>query len=440
MKISIAISILILALAAAFGWRGSQRLEVVRKDHSRLVAEAAQLGIAADTAHPAGSAPLTKRTEREDQEKAARLIAKEFIAFAREMEAAESKGQAPDEAAQKRIMEILDRLMSLDGKQLKILIAEVRATPDLKDDTREGLIGFSVMSLASEHPQAALALFTESADIFTSNGMGEHLVSSSLGNWAKSDPAAALAWVRANSAKFPDLITQDAKRGLIQGAATNDPRLAFKLIGELGIEEPNETLSGIARAAKTPEARTATFTALREYLATINDEEARKRAAGTASVNLGSGLAADGFESATKWLDSSDMTPAELESVVNGISGGAAKAETGRWVGWISEKLPADKADNSIRDLVRQWTRNDYQAAGTWLGTMPEGPAKNTSVRSYAETISKYEPEAAAQWAVTLPPGKERDRTLRNIYHNWPKKDEAEKAAAEAFKAQHGIE
>lgn len=439
MKISIALSVLILVLAAAFGWRGSQRLETVRKTHGQFVAEASQLGVAVDPSHKADSIRVTKRGERGDKDVEAHLVAKDFIAFAKEVEALQKKGGQPDEAMQKRLMEFLDRLMSLDGKQLKSLIAEVRATPDLEDDTRKGLIGFSIMTLASNHPQAALALFTESADLFSSDGMAQHLVSSSLSNWAKEDPTAALEWVRKNGENFPDLVTEDAKRGLIQGSAVNDPKLAFKLIGELGIKKTAQAVSGIVGAAKTPEDRTAILAAVREHLGTLTDEKIRDQTQRDAIGNLAGFMLQENFETSIRWVDNAKFDPAELEKFAEGLGVSSRSGDTGKWIEWVGEKLPPEKSKNSIHNMVTSWTNNDYQAAGKWLAGTPDGPVKNAAISTYAETVSRYEPEAGAQWAVTLPPGKERDVTLEHIYQNWPRKDDASKAAAEAFKARHGI-
>ena len=414
MKIPVAAAILILLVAALFGTQNQQRLAVVRAGHAKLVAEAAQLGISLDSSHADDPVRITKRG-REDKGAAAKLAAAEFIAFAREMEAMEKKGGPPDEAQQKRVMEIMDRMMSLDSAQLKILIAEVRATKDLKDETRQGLIGFSIMTLANDHPQAALALLTESSDLFKGEGMGEHVVASSLGKWAKDDPLAAVEWVKKNSAKFPDLITDNAKRGLISGAAAQDPKLAFKLIGELGIKEVTFPITGIISAAKTAEDRTAVLGALREHLATITDEAARHNVANNAVVSLARSVVKEGFEAGTKWIASANLNPAELESFASGLSSSEKKGEEGQWIEWIGTTLPPDKADDQIRNIVRNWTEDDFQAAGKWLTTAPDGPAKNASIRTYAETVSRYEPETAMQWALTLPPGKDRDETLKRI-------------------------
>jgi hypothetical protein len=438
MKVSIAAAIVILLFAALFGIPNQQRLTSIRESHAKLVAAAAQQGISIDSSNADDPVRITKR-ERENREADAKLAAAEFIAFAKEMEAMQEEGGTPDEAMQKRILEIIDRMMSLDPAQLKILIAEVRAARDLKDETRQNLIGFSIMTLSNDHPQAALALFTESSDLFKENGMGAQVVSSSLAKWAKEDPLAALEWVKKNSTKFPDLITDEAKRGLISGTAAQDPRLAFKLIGELGQQGSGQAISSIVSAAKTPEERTATLVALREHLATLPDEKSRNAAAGpaiSAIASLARGVAQQGFAAGTQWITKANLTPTELESFASGLPGSIKGDENGKWIEWLGEKLPPKGADQNINNLVRSWTRNDYQAAGKWLSTAADGPTKNTAIRSYAVTIAEYEPATAAQWALTLPPGKDRDETLNNIYQNWPKDDPA---AKEAFKQEHGI-
>ena len=441
MKTSISLSVIIVVAGACLAWHDYRQLTSLRASHGQLVAEAAKLGIASDAGHPAAPGRITKH-ERGNREAAAKLVAAEVIAFAKEMEAAEKAGGKPDDAMQKRVMDLLERVMALDAAQLKIVIAEVRADKSLKDETRQGVIGFAIMTLANDHPQAALTLFTESADLFNDkeHGMGGHVVASALARWATDDPLAALDWARKNAEKYPELVTDQAKQGMIAGAARQDPRLAFKLIGELGLKEANDAIQSIVSVARTPEERTATLAALREHLATIKDDKTREEASNRALGMLVSGVARDGFESASKWLATANLTPAELTTFAGGLNIYSLKGdETGRWVEWLGQTIPAGKADSNIRNLVNQWTQKDYQAAGKWLTTTPDGPAKNLSIRSYAETVAPYDPETAAQWALTLPAGNERQATLKTIYHRWPKDDPAASAAATAFAAQHGI-
>lgn len=437
-KFSLLLSAVILFVGAAFGWHGRQQLVHVRVSHEKLVAEAALLGVSAGSGAPSDSARSTRRV-REDKDAIARQTAAEFVAFAKEMEALQAAGENPDPEMQKRIMKFIGGVMDLDASQLKILIAEVRSAKDLKDETRKGLISFSIMTLASDHPQAALTIFTESSDLLGSGGMGNHVVSSSLAKWAKDDPLGALEWVRANSKKFPDLVNDDAKRGLMQGAAASDPKLAFKLIDELGFKERSQAVSDILSAARTGEQRTASLAALREYLPSLPEGDERDQSIRNALSGLTRGVAAEGFGAATRWLESANLTPVEMDGFAQGLHYRVKGPETGSWIEWIGEKLPPEKRDHHISQMVGQWTQKDFQATGAWLNQTPDGPVKHAAIRSYAETVAEYEPESAGQWAETLPQGKDRAETLKQIYENWPKNDDASKEAAAAFAKKHGI-
>ena len=442
MKISIVLAVLILAVGAMFGWHDRQQLVASRETHGRLAAEAAQFGISIDLKNPADPVRLTKRGDRVDRETEdaeARLVAREFIAFAKEMEAIEEKGGSPDAAMQQLIMAFVDRMMSLDSAQLKILVAEVRAAPDLQDETRQGLIGFSIMTLANDHPQSALVLqiesSTDSSGVLKTDGMGMQVISTSLAKWAAEDPLGALDWVRENGEKYRALVTDSTKRGMISAVAANDPKLAFHLIGELGLSA--DSVGSVVGAAKTPEERTATLAALREHLASLPEGEARQQALKSGIRYFALGAAKEGFEAGSQWIDSAGFTPEQLAGLAGGGFAQQVKIEdTGKWVEWMGENLPEGKSNDDISQMVRHWTTDDYQAAGKWLAATPDGPAKIISIRSYAETVANYEPQTAAQWALTLPPGKDRDETLKHIYHAWPEKDDA---AKEVFAKQHGI-
>ncbi|RYD42340.1 MAG: hypothetical protein EOP85_11360 [Verrucomicrobiaceae bacterium] len=442
MKFSIALSAIILAIGAVLGWQDHRRLEEVRKGHARLVAEASEAGIMTDGSGKEDGVRVTKR-EREDKEADARKTAADFIAFAKEMEEIEKKGGQQDEAVQKRIMSFMDRMMALDASQLKILVQEMREAEDLEDETRRGLIGFSIMTLANDHPQTAITLLMESSTdedgVTHIDGVGKHALSTALSKWAGDDPMAALEWLKKASPQQSALLDDNAKEGMICGVAANDPKLAFKLISEMGFTDGVDAVGSIVDAARTPEQRTATLAALRDHLASLPAGGERDRVSEKALRLLIHNAARDGFESGTRWIESAGFTTKELADL--GDSGalyGINRSDTGKWVEWLGKNTP-EEGEKGISRLITDWTRNDYQAAGKWLAGAPEGRTKELSIRSYAETVSRYEPESAVQWADTLPPGKGKDTTLKRIYRNWPKNDDASRAAAEAFAKSRGI-
>jgi hypothetical protein len=440
MKFSILLSVALAAIFVAIGWNHQSRIGAARDTHRKLVAQAASLGIGSGAEESSGA--LSTRRDRPDREAVAKTTAVELIAFAKEMEELQKNkpGSEDAEKNQQRVLDFMERLASLDAAQIKILIADFRSDTTLSSEMRQGLIGFSVMTLANDNPRAALGIFTEASDLFPDRQMNQQILSSALGKWAKDDPDAALAWVRANTTKFPDLVTDQTKQGLIAGTAANNPKLALSLINELGLAGSentfNESLQAISRTAVTPAQRSGMVEAIRDYVASPANDPRHKEMAESAFAQLGSQLTNDGFSAATTWISDAKLSPTELRSVINGMDHNIKGPETGKWIEWIGEKAPGKEGEDNIRQIVRQWTTNDYQAAGQWLNTAPEGPAKTTAIRSYAETVAPYEPETAAQWAETLPPGKDRDFTIRKIHGAWLNKDQN---GAAAFAEKHAI-
>ena len=94
-----------------------------------LVAQATALGVSLEAD---GTPKVARSTKRicEDKEVEA-CGAPVSTAFAKELEAFKESGEQPDEATQERTMDFVERMMSLDADQLKILIAEFRASTEM---------------------------------------------------------------------------------------------------------------------------------------------------------------------------------------------------------------------------------------------------------------------------------------------------------------------
>lgn len=411
MKASLFTTLVILAAGGLLGWQQHGRLLTVRETHLQVTAEAQALGLSPTALLEAGKPPLatkTSRTDAADKLAEAKALARELIDFAQEMKKQQESGEQPDPEFQKRIMELLGRFMDLGPAQLKAVIADLKASEEIDDEMRQGIIGFAIMTLANDQPEAALALFTESADMKGMAGMGNHVVSSSLGKWAEKDPLGALEWVRANSEKHAALITEEAKAAILAGAAKQDPKLALGLTDDLEIKDPNAIGSSLARSAKTPEERDALLTALR-------GDKQRADVLKSALTSIGGQLSSEGFEASEAWLSSAKLSTEESAGIAVGISAWQTGADTGKWIDWMADKVPADTLNAKVDDLVAQWTQRDFKAAGEWVNGTAEGPAKIAAVKAFARTVAPYEPESALQWANTLPAGKERDELLETI-------------------------
>ncbi len=436
MKRPLALTIAILALGAAPAFFQQKKLTKMREDRRKLEAEASGLGLSTDPSVSPAEARLTKR-QRGGTENLAPATAAEIVAFARDMEALKKSGGKPDEEFQRRAMEMMDRLMDLDAAGFKQIIAALRDSREISAETRGNMIAFSIMMLATDHPKAAVALFTESSDMLDKSMMGGQVISSALNRWARLDPHAASEWLRNNAEKYPEIAGDDAKRGMIAGTALSDPKLAFKLIGELDFEHPASAVQAILVSGhENPEQRNAVLLALREYLGNIPDEAEREELRDKAFEIFARTSDQEGFDSLTQWISDAAFTPEEKQHFASGLTYFTTHEDTGKWVEWLSANLPAETMSDPVRELVGEWTQQDYLSAGKWLSATPDGPAKTAAVEAYAEAVAAYEPQVAVQWAMTLPAGPGRDSTLRSIYQNWPANDPA---GAAAFARDHGF-
>jgi len=440
MKTTLTITAAVAIIIGIAGWRNQSRITVIRNDRKALQAEATRLGIDASTGTSEASGSPSHR-QRPDRETAAKATAAEIIAFAREMDAMQKSGGKPAdmERFQERVLGLMERMTLLDSTQLKALIAEFRNAEDLSDETRQGLIGFSVMTLSKDHPQTALELFTGSPDLFPDTNI-KHMVSTALGEWANKDPSAALEWLRANKDKHSELITNQAKRSLLTGLARNDPKAAFKLLDELTAGEEKERkgngVTEIMRTARTAAEGMAALEAFRGYADELPAGEDKQLRVHQALSQLGSQMAKEGFESTSKWVASAKLSPEELDAFASGLSNNSNGNDNGKWIQWIGETLTPEESSQHVNQIVTQWTNDDYKAAGEWLLSAPEGTTKYAAVKAYARTVAPYEPETAAQWALTLPNPGDRVEALRSIHTQLKGKDVD--AAAE-FATKHGI-
>jgi hypothetical protein len=232
------------------------------------------------------------------------------------------------------------------------------------------------------------------------------------------------------------LATDEVAGELIGKVARKDPELAFVLLGDMEHGDPRPFVSEIFTAAATSEERTAAYAAFKDFVFTIADPVLKREIEFKAGDTLRQEIMGDGFDAASSWIDSAELSQAELEGFVDRMDLAPASHDSGKWVDWLANKLPPEKAEKPIKSIVSEWTEADYIAAGVWLADSPDSPSKTPSIIAYAETIAPYEPEVAADWAMTLTNEADRRSALWKIYQNWPA---ADSEGAAAFAATHNF-
>jgi hypothetical protein len=213
--------------------------------------------------------------------------------------------------------------------------------------------------------------------------------------------------------------------------------LAFQLAGELKLSVTDGSILGkIAANADTPERQAEFLAALRKQASQTTDQGQANQLLKTGLLSLFSKISGTGYEKATAWIQSTNLSAEETKGLAENLNYHTTKADTGKWLEWVSTQgLDSDKSNRNTKNLVSEWTRNDYKAAGEWLATSPAGPMKESATMAYLETVAPYDPDVAAQWAQTLT-GDKKTASMKSIFKALKKKDEA---AAEEFAKKHGI-
>jgi hypothetical protein len=397
------------------GWRNHQAIARERAELERLEADASS----AEPCERDGRS----RQSMQAREEVARDFARRLIKHWKDLP---PKSEQGDEAVKGRL-DLLIEWDRLDSRQLKIVIAALRADVDLPEDERLMLVVIGIRHLARVDPSSVLemAYSPEWRELIQGELRPQGLVPCAIFSLAQKDLDGALAWLR----QHPEWNEEGMKRILVEAVAQQDLMRAFELA------DGDASLSyGLIEAAPAS-----------EWLSLLT--AARKKAGvlfglkgGKFRDKLLDGIAqqfSDAGPAAAKgWLDQAELNEAEALAFLGGIRNAQDHEHSGAWIDWAAARLPAKKISADVWSITRLWTQRDYKAAGEWLNRTAEGPVKQTAVTAYAEMVASQDPEVAAQWAVTLPAGKDRERVLKRVRDEWKKKDEA--AAAE-FARKNGM-
>lgn len=404
MRISAAISLLFLVVAALIGWLDHQELAGLRAENHRLAGESAAMGI--ETDNPGNRQHRIKR-QRADKLDEARTTALDIIELARELERLVESGDTTDIATQDQILKALENIGSFDTDQLRDLIECFRDADGLTEKMHGTLFSLAAQALIERNPEEALGLLLAGESLPAPASHRSDLVSTSLSKWSETDPKAALAWVQANTLDF--ISRQDMETALIRGAARTDLRLAVGWISEFGIPDKSGVVAAIAANLDSPSQRSHLLRLLKSEPGTYGQKEIN----GALTV-MAKDIGRSGYKDAARWIKENGFSEGEITNLIaGGMISHTNGSDPGRWVEWMEVNLTQEPRERHIGEQVSNWAKRDHRAAGEWLTALQDGPAKPIAVAAFAKTVAPYDPDIAAQWAMTLPPGNEREVILK---------------------------
>lgn len=260
----------------------------------------------------------------------------------------------------------------------------------------------------------------------------------------KSDPAAALRWIREAAGQeenVPELAQMAAAR-ILQQALRDPSRLAevFTVIqGDLNAEAhmfPNSAVDGKLGAAleavsalPAGEARDRLLANLAAYsgrsdpmgslkwLEKITDPKAREAFAAKGSIPPGPEAAALSREFYEALPPDLKSTAAARLAQTQALDNGPAAAG---WAQSLTDELARQKA---LTSALSAWTSRDSGPASTWVDELPPGPERDAAASGLVRGIMRREPSSAFIWAMSIEDPAQQSASLLSTLDHWREND-----------------
>jgi len=275
-----------------------------------------------------------------------------------------------------------------------------------------------------------------------------------LNAWARVDGPGAVTYALTN---YQDRSGRWMAGSALQGWASADPAAALAFAEDIRAEGggPNPYVAGVLTGWAQENAG-----AVAQYLAGLPEAERDRYLRAVSQTVIGQGQ-----ETAWNWaLSITDpaMQAAAFGQVVEAFAGqnpaamaarllpfagqdfaapalAALAGELARQSGLQAiafvEGLPVGEAREQAEAIaIREWARQDVQAAGEWLAAQPQ--VSNDALAVYARQVVREDPAAALEWARAIDNPAQQMRTTIAVGQTWFRQDPA---AAGAWAATSGL-
>ncbi|MEO7098269.1 MAG: hypothetical protein ABI162_02825 [Luteolibacter sp.] len=235
--------------------------------------------------------------------------------------------------------------------------------------------------------------------------------------WARQDPAAALAWAGSLAAGKGQAMT-----AVVSEVAKTDPKRAAEMLASMDPADKPGAYRSVAEQYGAVD-----FTSAQAWIHTLPVDDQ-----------------AEALASAISGLSNTDPAQAALQ--VKSMAAGDAKDRViADIVGDMSKNDPQAAADflkqqdsekalqDGMRPLMQQWVAKDPVAALAFVKSYPEGPARDSATQAYVWTNTTSNPSDLVKLAGSIGDEGDRNRTTSIAYMRWMREDpEAAKVSIEA--------
>ena len=312
----------------------------------------------------------------------------------------------------KVLPDILRIIQGLSVDEMIEVAAGIDAPGGMNNPDGKAIARMVLFLLAAEHDPMRVI---EKSDIM---GMRDREIRNALlGQLARRDPAGALEWIK--NSDFSRDEKSEFKAMIAVRVLRNNVSEGLKFIRETGSENDGgrgDIREVMMRIPMPPERIPELMTALED------EANADMRSELVGMVLQSTALGGD-ISEVRKAADQIELTPTELSNFFNRGFSDILMSDPDAAMAWMTEAQDAEWQLRTVPSAIAGWAREDFNAAGEYLGKMEPSRVKDQSIREFAQTITRVDPEAAAAWAMQIGQKPLRDSTVRYVASQWRGKD-----------------
>jgi hypothetical protein len=315
------------------------------------------------------------------------------------------------------LLRALAPLAELEESELHETLAQVETT--VPEEQKGIFYSLLLGQWAETDPSAALA-YAEKVSKKDGDPFESGAKMAVIGTWAKHDPDAAWRWFLNQNGEAGDTASRRAMLSSIFGGfAARDLSGAFARLNTLDEQDRSQALGGIVNASRDERLRDQ----LLERSESLSPELRRQL-----QVDVVRSWASSDGNAAMQWVRS---RPADEQGPVRTAVGNALmNTDPERSAAFLLEGASEKDRGKVVDSVVGQWAQRDPLRAGEWLNKQAQGPELDNARRTFASAVTQRDPAAAMDWAKSISSEDQRANSVQQVYVAWRKKDPAAADAA----------
>ncbi|MGA2052251.1 MAG: hypothetical protein ABSH19_02950, partial [Opitutales bacterium] len=234
-----------------------------------------------------------------------------------------------------------------------------------------------------------------------------------LGQWAESDPQAALDWLK----RERKTIGMGFVSNVFEAWSAKDPAAALAAISQLptGQDVRGNALTAVIENMMAQDPQSALSALVSQRFGAYSNDVIQSLYGELAKVN----------PSATAAAALNLPTSSLRNAVMASVAGSWAAQDPAGALAWVNGlPLMPDSLRNAVMTSVAEsWAAQDPAGALAWANGLPAGQAKNDAVKSVIDTMSEQDPSGAAAYLLQLPDSSNREAILGQVTYNWAQSD-----------------